>query len=469
MANFWWGSDAHLRKIHWIAWERLCLSKESGGMGFRDLEAFNQALLAKQAWKVLSSPQCLLAQVLKSRYFPNSNFLKAKIGDKPSYAWRSLLFGRELLIKDLQKRVGDGNSINVWTDRWIEDEADGYGIRAPWIKNCTFNVNLRARDLIDFQNRRWNVQALEEVLVPSDIQIIIKNQPVTSKEDFWSWKLNKSGAYSVKSGYWLAFREKSKELRSWVEALPSINSLKAQVWKVQAGPKIKIFVWKALSQALPVAELLSERGMKCDERCQLCGFEGESVNHVLFSCNLARQCWALSNIPSPRNGFNDESIYENLDYLLTLSKAEEISRKVKKEADAWFLAQQVQNGMEEVEASVRVKGATKENHAVLGGWILYENGRVLEHSRRAFSDVKTVGEAKLQMWLWVMERMKSLRKKKVRFVSTFGDYVKAIEKPIFRPALQYEASEIKRELQGFEAWELRIGSPVTVRCASLIA
>ena len=98
-----------------------------------------------------------------------------------------------------------------------------------------------------------------------------------------------------------------------------------------------------------------------------------------------------------------------------------------------------------------------------------ENGRVLEHSRRAFSDVKTVGEAKLQMWLWVMERMKSLRKKKVRFVSTFGDYVKAIEKPIFRPALQYEASEIKRELQGFEAWELRIGSPVTVRCASLIA
>lgn len=66
------------------------------------------------------------------------------------------------------------------------------------------------------------------------------------------------------------------------EALPSLNSLKSQIWKVQTVPKIKTFVWKAMSQALLVADLLRKRGMKCDDRCQLCGFEGESVNHIGF-------------------------------------------------------------------------------------------------------------------------------------------------------------------------------------------
>ncbi|XP_031101849.1 uncharacterized protein LOC116005749 [Ipomoea triloba] len=48
MNRYWWGSGSE-RGIYWKAWDHLCVPKKYGGLGFKELRAFNMAMLGKQA------------------------------------------------------------------------------------------------------------------------------------------------------------------------------------------------------------------------------------------------------------------------------------------------------------------------------------------------------------------------------------------------------------------------------------
>lgn len=43
-------------------------------MGFKDLDAFNVALLCKQVWRVITKPNLLLSKVMNAEYFPKGEF-----------------------------------------------------------------------------------------------------------------------------------------------------------------------------------------------------------------------------------------------------------------------------------------------------------------------------------------------------------------------------------------------------------
>ena len=45
--KFWWGSKEGKRKPHWVSWETMTQPKDMGGLGFKDFELFNLAMLAR--------------------------------------------------------------------------------------------------------------------------------------------------------------------------------------------------------------------------------------------------------------------------------------------------------------------------------------------------------------------------------------------------------------------------------------
>jgi hypothetical protein len=97
--RFWWGQGGNKGKMQWLPWHILCKPKSRGGIGLRDLGFFNEALLAKQVWRLMNNPSSLFSKVFKSKYFPCCSILEAQPNTKRSYAWRSILSARDLIIK----------------------------------------------------------------------------------------------------------------------------------------------------------------------------------------------------------------------------------------------------------------------------------------------------------------------------------------------------------------------------------
>lgn len=119
ITKFWWGKGGGKKGLHYCKWERLCASKWSGGLGFRDLEMFNKALVAKTFWRLMHNPSSLVSRLLQAKYFHAMDWKAARKGRGGSMIWNSLMWGKELLELGIRWRVGDGRLISVKKDRWL--------------------------------------------------------------------------------------------------------------------------------------------------------------------------------------------------------------------------------------------------------------------------------------------------------------------------------------------------------------
>jgi hypothetical protein len=125
-------------------------------MGFKDLRAFNEALLAKQGWRLITNPHSLVARILKAKYYPNKDFLKAKQGQNMSYSWQSILKASWVLRKGCKWNVGNGEKIGIWEDNWLQPHFGS----SMWSKKPENTPYQYVSDLIDNQIRGWKEEVI---------------------------------------------------------------------------------------------------------------------------------------------------------------------------------------------------------------------------------------------------------------------------------------------------------------------
>ncbi|CAL9019674.1 unnamed protein product, partial [Prunus brigantina] len=200
------------------------LCQELSAMIARHFEAFNKAMVAKQAWRILENPTSLVAKILKARYFPDDDFVQASFGSSPSLIWRSILWGCEVIEGGLLWRVGNGVSIRV----------------------------------------------LQDSLDDRDVIASIPLGSVSQWGDSRYWFFSKNGKYSVNTGYRVVVRQCDEDFGVGGSDQRTSEGFWMRIWKLAVPNKIKMLLWRCRMDILPTVVNLVKRRVLTSFVCARC-------------------------------------------------------------------------------------------------------------------------------------------------------------------------------------------------------
>ncbi|XP_060974685.1 uncharacterized protein LOC133039757 [Cannabis sativa] len=249
--DFWWGFENGNHGLYLRAWDKLCLPKSLGGLGFRKTKEMNLAFLAK--W------------------------------DSDSWFWKNVVKASAILRKGACKRVADGRDTSIWRDPWIP-HLKGF---IPKPNGSIGTDNNCVADLLSPWGG-WDIPKLKNLFDHETVLAILKDgTPSGIGKNSWIWTLESNGRFSCKSTY----------LAQALERAPQCNVTPAlwnKLWNNNIMERHKVLWWCILSQALPVRAVIKRRIQIEDISYPFCGLGEETMEHLFLTCDVAMHLWRSS-------------------------------------------------------------------------------------------------------------------------------------------------------------------------------
>ena len=109
----------------------------------------------------------LFYRVFNAKYFPIGSIFDAK-AKSGSYAWKSILKARKVILLGARWRIGDGTSIKNFMDSWL------LGSNSGWILSpvSVLSEDATVDQLLDSESRWWNKSLIDSIFLPFDAQLI---------------------------------------------------------------------------------------------------------------------------------------------------------------------------------------------------------------------------------------------------------------------------------------------------------
>ncbi|KAH9685475.1 reverse transcriptase domain-containing protein [Citrus sinensis] len=279
-------------------------------------EDIRRALVAKQSWRIIKYPESLMAKILQAKYFKGVDFLQAKLGSKPSFVWRSIIWGRQVIVNGMRWRIGTGDSVKIYKSQWIPRPQTFTPISAPIL-----DMDCAVAELID-ENHKWKESLIQQHFNSEDAELISRILlPSSPKPDQILWHYDKKGNYSVKSGYQIAMRIKHPD---WPSSSSSNLGQWNVIWSLELPEKIKIFMWKVARNFLPTAENLWRRKMLQEPTCPRCKMKKEDINHAIMVCKVAKEMWKLTPFVEEMQLLDNQDLLSMLQELVKRRSKDEL-------------------------------------------------------------------------------------------------------------------------------------------------
>ncbi|PNY11621.1 cysteine-rich receptor-like protein kinase, partial [Trifolium pratense] len=267
--NFLWGGSAEVKKLCWVSWAQVCLPKEKGGLGVKNIEMFNSALLCKWKWRCLNDKDAIWHALLMYRYGPLSIKLLSwdavVTGSKDSLWWRDVVgiggkYDDCWFPSKVSSVLGNGKSIGFWKEKWygavplrdlfpslFEKVLHKDSVVSELIQADSFELNWNRDWLSSLSHAELVEKAeLEQLLFGLTVHLNI--------EDRWRWNSDTTGLFSVKSVYnFLQSRLESNIIE------PNVLAALHKMWKNDIPSKVGVFGWRLLIEKLPTKAALASK------------------------------------------------------------------------------------------------------------------------------------------------------------------------------------------------------------------
>ncbi|GAU41517.1 hypothetical protein TSUD_302560 [Trifolium subterraneum] len=237
-----------------VSWESICLRKEYGGLGVRQLKEFNLSLLGKWCWRMLVDREGLRFRVLATRYGMEGGRLREG-GRRGSSWWREI----------------------VWLGRVVSSGVAGLG---------------------SMFRRGWEIGRIRfSGPIPGWTGLLC----VSGLDTFMSWRRPNCERLSLQTGGSGSLTLMKATLSGALYQLltshdsTTTDEVEKLIWHPQVPLKVSIFAWRLLRDRLPTKINLVTRGILtpaahlCVSGCGV----AESAHHLFISCSTSGSLWAL--------------------------------------------------------------------------------------------------------------------------------------------------------------------------------